>query len=303
MSLPVTDTSAPAADTRHVDTLIIGSGFAGLGAAIKLAQAGITDYVVLERGNDVGGTWRDNSYPGAACDVPSHLYSYSFALNPEWTRSFSTQPEIYKYIQSVANRHKVLRQAHLRLRRSLRPLGRVDRAQWEVSTTKGEFVAKIVVSAVGALCEPSLPDIKGIDGFKGEIFHSSRWNHDADLTGKRVAVIGTGASAIQIVPAIGKKVVTPRRVPAHRAVDPAPRRPRVHQDRAPRVQVPPRLPEAVPHRHLLDARDPGRRPGQGADLHEAAAVRRRASPARLRSRTRTFARRSRPTSRSAASAC
>ena len=205
MSLPVTDTSAPAADTRHVGTLIIGSGFAGLGAAIKLAQAGITDYVVLERGNDVGGTWRDNSYPGAACDVPSHLYSYSFALNPEWTRSFSTQPEIYKYIQSVANRHKVL-DKHIFDCDVLSARWDEVSARWHVSTNKGEFVAKIVVSAVGALCEPSLPDIKGIDGFKGEIFHSSRWNHDADLTGKRVAVIGTGASAIQIVPAIGKKV-------------------------------------------------------------------------------------------------
>jgi len=205
MSLPVTDTSAPAADARHVGTLIIGSGFAGLGAAIKLAQAGITDYVVLERGNDVGGTWRDNSYPGAACDVPSHLYSYSFALNPEWTRSFSTQPEIYKYIQSVANRHKVL-DKHIFDCDVLSARWDEASARWHVSTNKGEFVAKIVVSAVGALCEPSLPDIKGIDGFKGEIFHSSRWNHDADLTGKRVAVIGTGASAIQIVPAIGKKV-------------------------------------------------------------------------------------------------
>ncbi|MCJ0904713.1 NAD(P)/FAD-dependent oxidoreductase [Rhodococcus sp. ARC_M6] len=205
MSLPVTDTSASAADTRYVNTLIIGSGFAGLGAAIKLAQAGITDYVVVERGSDVGGTWRDNSYPGAACDVPSHLYSYSFALNPEWTRSFSTQPEIYKYIQSVANRYKVL-DKHIFDCDVVAARWDEASSQWHVSTTKGEFVAKIVVSAVGALCEPSLPDIKGIEGFKGEIFHSSRWNHDADLTGKRVAVIGTGASAIQIVPAIGKKV-------------------------------------------------------------------------------------------------
>ncbi|MGC0363023.1 cation diffusion facilitator CzcD-associated flavoprotein CzcO [Rhodococcus sp. 27YEA15] len=205
MSLPVTDTSTSTADTRHVGTLIIGSGFAGLGAAIKLAQAGVSDYVVLERGNDVGGTWRDNSYPGAACDVPSHLYSYSFALNPEWTRSFSTQPEIYKYIQSVANRHKVLSK-HVFGCDVLSARWDDETSKWHVSTNKGEFIAKIVVSAVGALCEPSLPDIKGIDGFEGEIFHSSRWNHDADLTGKRVAVIGTGASAIQIVPAIGKKV-------------------------------------------------------------------------------------------------
>ena len=150
MSLPVTDTSAPAADTRHVGTLIIGSGFAGLGAAIKLAQAGITDYVVLERGNDVGGTWRDNSYPGAACDVPSHLYSYSFALNPEWTRSFSTQPEIYKYIQSVANRHKVL-DKHIFDCDVLSARWDEASARWLGSTNKGEFVAKNGVSAVGRL--------------------------------------------------------------------------------------------------------------------------------------------------------
>lgn len=205
MSLPVTDTSASATGTRHVSTLIIGSGFAGLGAAIKLAQAGITDYVVLERGEDVGGTWRDNTYPGAACDVPSHLYSYSFALNPQWTRSFSTQPEIYKYIQNVADRYKV-RDKHIFGCDVTSAQWDNTTGQWHVSTTQGEFVAKIVVSAVGALCEPSLPDIAGIEDFAGEIFHSSRWNHDTDLTGKRVAVIGTGASAIQIVPAIGKKV-------------------------------------------------------------------------------------------------
>ncbi|MFD4367865.1 flavin-containing monooxygenase [Rhodococcus sp. NPDC058521] len=211
MSLPVTDTfasgqtGAAKGEARHIDTLIIGSGFAGLGAAIRLSQKGRNDFLVVERGNDVGGTWRDNTYPGAACDVPSHLYSYSYALNPEWTRSFSTQPEIQKYIQSVSKKYNVL-DKHI--------FGcevesvRWDNAgsRWHVNTSKGEFVARIVVSAVGALCEPSLPDIKGIEGFQGEIFHSARWNHDADLTGKRVAVIGTGASAIQIIPAIGKKV-------------------------------------------------------------------------------------------------
>ncbi|AII05035.1 flavin-containing monooxygenase [Rhodococcus opacus] len=205
MSLPVTDTSAPTAGVRHIDTLIIGSGFAGLGAAIKLTQAGKTDFLVLERGTDVGGTWRDNTYPGAACDVPSHLYSYSFALNPEWTRSFSTQPEIQQYIQSVADKYKV-RDKHLFGCDVQSAHWNESTTRWEVTTTKGNFVAKVLVSAVGALCEPSLPDIKGIEGFEGEIFHSARWNHDADLAGKRVAVIGTGASAIQIVPAIGKKV-------------------------------------------------------------------------------------------------
>lgn len=206
MSLPVTDNASDTtAAVRTVDTLIIGSGFAGLGAAIKLTQAGKRDFLVLERGSEVGGTWRDNTYPGAACDVPSHLYSYSFALNPEWTRSFSTQPEIQKYISSVAHRYNVLdkhvfgcdvRSAHWNTATS----------RWDVHTSKGDFEAKIVVSAIGALCEPSLPDIKGIEDFQGEIFHSAQWNHDADLTGKRVAVIGTGASAIQIVPQLAKTV-------------------------------------------------------------------------------------------------
>ncbi|MFD4291973.1 flavin-containing monooxygenase [Rhodococcus sp. NPDC058505] len=205
MSLPVTGTAVPSGATaREIDTLIIGSGFAGLGAAVKLSQEGKTNFLVLERGSDVGGTWRDNTYPGAACDVPSHLYSYSFALNPDWTRSFSTQPEIQRYIEAVSRKYRVLdrhvfncdvRTAHWN----------ADRARWVVETSQGTFVAKIVVSAVGALCEPSLPNIKGIEGFEGEIFHSAQWNHDVDLTGKRVAVIGTGASAIQIVPQLAAR--------------------------------------------------------------------------------------------------
>lgn len=204
MSLPVTDTSARVASPRQVDTLIIGSGFAGLGAAIKLAQEGKDDFLVLERGNDVGGTWRDNTYPGAACDVPSHLYSYSFALNPEWTRSFSPQPEIQNYISSVARRYNVL-DKHIFGCEVESAHWNEATAHWAVQTSRGEFVAKIVVAAVGALCEPSLPDIAGIENFEGEIFHSAQWNHDADLDGKRIAVIGTGASAIQIVPQLAAK--------------------------------------------------------------------------------------------------
>lgn len=203
MSLPVTDTSA-GESTRRIDTLIIGSGFAGLGAAIKLSQAG-KEFLVLERAAEVGGTWRDNTYPGAACDVPSNLYSYSFALNPGWTRSFSPQPEIQAYITSVADKYEVRRRTVFGCDvQDARWNG--DTHRWDVRTTRGDFSAKNLVSAVGALCEPSLPDIAGIDRFGGEIFHSARWNHDADLTGKRVAVIGTGASAIQIVPAIAGTV-------------------------------------------------------------------------------------------------
>ncbi|MEU4319989.1 NAD(P)/FAD-dependent oxidoreductase [Nocardia fluminea] len=209
MSRKVTDkvVEPRVARARHMKTIIVGSGFAGLGLAIRLRQEGRDDFLVLERGSEVGGTWRDNTYPGAACDVPSHLYSYSFALNPDWTRSFSKQGEIQAYIKSVAERHDVL--GHHVFDCDVQSIRWNDAsARWEISSTQGEFTAETVVSAVGALCEPALPDIKGINDFEGEIFHSARWNHDADLTGKRVAVIGTGASSIQIVPAIASKVAT-----------------------------------------------------------------------------------------------
>jgi len=190
---------------HHVDVLIIGSGFAGLGAAIKLAQAGKSDFVVIERGSEVGGTWRDNTYPGAACDVPSHLYSYSFELNPEWTRSFSQQGEIQSYLRRVARKHNVL-DRHVFNCEMESARWNAATAQWDVATSRGDYTASTVISAVGALCEPALPNIAGIEDFAGEIFHSAQWNHAADLSGKRVAVIGTGASAIQIVPAVAAQV-------------------------------------------------------------------------------------------------
>ncbi|GGK47129.1 flavin-containing monooxygenase [Nocardia camponoti] len=207
MSRKVTDNDVEATSPRHMNTIIVGSGFAGLGLAIKLSQQGREDFLVLERGSDVGGTWRDNTYPGAACDVPSHLYSYSFALNPDWTRSFSKQGEIQAYIRSVAERYNVL-DRHLFDCDVQGVVWNEDTATWTVTTSRGTFTADTVVSAVGALCEPSLPDIKGINDFEGEIFHSARWNHDANLEGKRVAIIGTGASSIQIVPAIANKVAS-----------------------------------------------------------------------------------------------
>ncbi|MBF6208412.1 NAD(P)/FAD-dependent oxidoreductase [Streptomyces gardneri] len=205
MSRKVTDKAVASRPTRHARTIIIGSGFAGLGLAIRLTQQGRNDFLVLERGSDVGGTWRDNTYPGAACDVPSHLYSYSFALNPDWSRSFSRQGEIQQYIQDVSKRYDV-RDKHIFDCDVTSARWNNETALWEIESSKGSFTANTVVSAVGALCEPALPDIKGIGEFEGEIFHSARWNHDADLTGKRVAIIGTGASAIQIVPAIAPQV-------------------------------------------------------------------------------------------------
>jgi cyclohexanone monooxygenase len=185
----------------YVDHLIVGSGFAGLCAAIKLAQAGETDYVVIERGGDVGGTWRDNTYPGACCDIPSQLYSFSFARNPEWTSSYSPQPEIQEYLRRLAREYAVLDRTVFDT--ELEHAAWDDDAQvWRCRTTSGEVVAKTLVSGTGGLSEPRLPGIEGLGDFAGPVFHSARWDHSVDLSGRRVAVIGTGASAIQIVPEV-----------------------------------------------------------------------------------------------------
>ena len=190
-----------------VDHLVIGSGFAGLAAAIKLDEDGERDFVVIEKGSDVGGTWRDNTYPGAACDVPSQLYSFSFAPNPDWSMSFSPQPEIHAYLQRVAREAGVLDRFVFDTR--------VETARWddtqqrwivEVTGPDGPatYAARTLLSGAGGLSEPKLPEIEGIETFQGDVFHSAQWDHDVDLTGKRVAVIGTGASAIQLVPELQK---------------------------------------------------------------------------------------------------
>lgn len=188
----------------HVKHLIVGAGFAGLGMAVKLDEDGERDFLVIEKGDDVGGTWRANHYPGAACDVPSQLYSYSFALNPDWSMSFSPQPEIWAYIKRVAEQSGVL--DRFRFRTAVEHATWDDaRRVWQVDLSDGsELTANTLISGAGGLSEPRLPEIDGIDGFQGEVFHSAQWNHDVDLTGKRVAVIGTGASAIQIVPEVAE---------------------------------------------------------------------------------------------------
>ncbi|MFE0043211.1 flavin-containing monooxygenase [Streptomyces albireticuli] len=186
---------------EHTRVAVIGSGFGGLGAAVRLRREGITDFVVLERADSIGGTWRDNSYPGCACDVPSHLYSFSFAPNPRWPRNFSGQPHIRAYLEHVADTFGI--RPHLRLGCEVRGL-RWDagRLLWEIDTAAGPRTADVVVSACGPLSDPSVPDVPGLDTFPGAVFHSSRWDHSYDLRGKRLAVVGTGASAIQIVPAV-----------------------------------------------------------------------------------------------------
>lgn len=180
---------------------ILGAGFAGIGLAIRLRQQGIEDFVVLERAADVGGTWRDNTYPGCQCDIPSHLYSFSFAPNPDWSRLFPTQPEIWEYLRDCAARFGVM--GHVRFGCE------VDGARWDgdaglwrIETARGPLTARVLALGQGGLSEPALPPIPGIDRFEGTIFHSARWDHDHDLRGERVAVIGTGASAIQFIPYI-----------------------------------------------------------------------------------------------------
>ncbi|MFF1919535.1 flavin-containing monooxygenase [Streptomyces sp. NPDC058221] len=193
------------AQHEHVRVAVIGSGFGGLGAAVRLRREGITDFVILERAGSVGGTWRDNSYPGCACDVPSHLYSFSFAPNPEWPRTFSGQEHIRAYLEHVADTFGL--RPHLRLNHEVTMMRwDGDELNWVIESADGTtVVADVVVSATGPLSDPKMPDIPGLADFPGKVFHSARWDHDADLTGKRVAMIGTGASAIQIVPSIQPK--------------------------------------------------------------------------------------------------
>jgi cation diffusion facilitator CzcD-associated flavoprotein CzcO/acetyl esterase/lipase len=190
---------------RHVQVAIAGSGFGGLGTAIRLKQSGVDDFLIFEREGRVGGVWRDNSYPGCACDVPSHLYSFSFAKNPDWTRSFSPQGEIWEYLEGCAERFGVV--PHVRFHHGVLDAAWDDQAQrWRLETTGGLYTADLFVAAVGALAEPSTPKLAGLKDFAGKVFHSARWDHRYELEGKTVLVVGTGASAIQFVPAIQPKV-------------------------------------------------------------------------------------------------
>jgi cation diffusion facilitator CzcD-associated flavoprotein CzcO len=231
------------APVEHHRIAIVGSGFAGLGAAIRLRQAGIEDFVVFERGEAVGGTWNFNTYPGCQCDIPSHLYSFSFAPNPNWSRTYSKQPEIFEYLRRCSREHGI--DAHVRLRCEVTSASWDEQAQlWRIHTrtrtaaretgddvgraidaqtprevtreptidaqapseVTRELTAEVLIGAAGPLSQPKLPDIPGIEDFQGTIFHSAQWNHQHDLKGERVAVIGTGASSIQLVPHLQRDV-------------------------------------------------------------------------------------------------
>jgi cation diffusion facilitator CzcD-associated flavoprotein CzcO len=190
----------------HHRVVIIGAGFGGIGASIKLAEQGV-DHVILEKLDDVGGTWLSNQYPGCRCDVPSHLYSFSFALNPEWSDSYSLQPEIWRYLKKVAEEHRVVERVRFGCK--------VDVARWDdgekrwrLDTSDGPMTADVLIAAHGFLSEPSIPHFEGIETFAGQVMHSAQWDPSYDVTGKRVAVIGTGASAVQIVPEVHKQAAS-----------------------------------------------------------------------------------------------
>lgn len=189
--------------THDIDILIIGAGFSGLIMAMEARKRGFDDIVILEKADDIGGTWRENTYPGVACDVPSHLYSFASHLNPDWSTSYAGGAEIWQYMKDVARRESLYDLCRFgQTMQSARWTG----TRWQVTTAQGDiWSARILVSGMGALHVPLIPDIPGIETFQGPSFHSAQWQHDVDLTGKRVAVIGTGASAVQFVPAIAQK--------------------------------------------------------------------------------------------------
>lgn len=193
---------------RSPRVVIIGAGFGGIAAAVALRRSEIDDLIIIERSGGVGGTWRSNTYPGAACDIQSHLYSFSFARNKSWSRTYARQPEILAYLESVCD--------DFDLRRHLRTDSRVRGARWDDETMRwhvdvesdrdGTFVidADVVVSAVGLFGDPKLPDIDGLDRFVGPVLHTSRWDAGVDLSAKRIAVVGTGASAVQVIPELAR---------------------------------------------------------------------------------------------------
>lgn len=191
---------------KQTDVAIIGAGFAGLGTGIELKNAGIRDFVIFEGEDGVGGSWRTNTYPGCACDVPSHLYSYSFEPNPKWPEAFSRQEDIRQYIEHCADKYGMKPFIKFSTRVTDASFDEA-KGRWIITTNDGQITeARVLVPATGALSHPKYPDIKGMDTFKGKAVHAARWDPSLDLRGKRVAVIGSGASAIQVVPNVVPEV-------------------------------------------------------------------------------------------------
>lgn len=186
---------------KFVDIVIVGSGFSGLAIASYLRRSGRHDFVILERAHDVGGTWRDNSYPGCACDVPSHLYSFSFAPNPDWSSTFSAQSEIHKYLRKVAKQEHLMQHITFGTEFLGAKWHKKDKL-WHIRTSGNSLKARILINAAGPLSTPTIPHISGMERFSGPAFHSAQWEHGVTLKNKRIAVLGTGASAIQFVPEI-----------------------------------------------------------------------------------------------------
>jgi cation diffusion facilitator CzcD-associated flavoprotein CzcO len=189
-----------------VELAIIGSGFGGLGAGVMAIEQGIDSFVILERAKAVGGTWRDNTYPGCACDIPSHLYSFSFAQNSAWSRSYPAQPEIEDYLERVTDNYNL--RSRIRFDFDVQEVRWIqERTCWSITSRAGDTVlASAVISATGPLSQPATPDFPGLSEFAGEVFQSAKWRNEISLEGKRVGVVGTGASAIQLVPAIADDV-------------------------------------------------------------------------------------------------
>lgn len=185
-----------------LEVLIVGAGFSGLGMAIKLLEEGITRFLVIEKADDIGGTWYYNQYPGCACDIPAHLYAFSFDRNPDWSRMYAGRAEIEDYLKSCAQRYGLMPYVRLNTAMCQAAWDETD-SLWRVTTARGETIrARVLVSAVGGLHIPKYPEIKGLENFAGPAFHSTEWDAAVPLAGKRIAVIGTGASAIQFVPEI-----------------------------------------------------------------------------------------------------
>jgi cation diffusion facilitator CzcD-associated flavoprotein CzcO len=192
---------------QHTDIAIIGSGFSGLAMASRLKRSGRDDFLILERARDVGGTWRENTYPGCRCDVPSHVYSFSFAPNPDWSATFSPQPEIRDYLRRTAADEGLLE--HVRYGCEVENAHwDADAGCWQLQTSSGLLSARVLIAGAGPLHEPKLPDVPGLREFEGTLFHSATWDHDHELAGERVAVVGTGASSIQFVPQIQPEVAS-----------------------------------------------------------------------------------------------